>query len=116
MNSLISVDEKQGVTREEEGCAMGADRDMDSLTVSSNQETVNKTLTTSTWQTWRTLSAWTSRLAIWAYRERKYNIIEERAQLFNLLICTNLAVLYFPCLLFGRGILAGLEVLCHVGL
>lgn len=41
MSSFISIDEEEGVTREDEASAMRAVRDMDALTVSSYQETVS---------------------------------------------------------------------------
>lgn len=41
MSSFISVDEEEGVTREDEAGAMRAVRDLAALTVSSYQETVS---------------------------------------------------------------------------
>lgn len=41
MSSFISIDEEEGVTRIDETSAMRAVRDMNALTVSSNQETVS---------------------------------------------------------------------------
>lgn len=68
MSSLISIDEEEGVTREDEASAMRAVGDTDALTVSGYQETVDKTWTTSAWQPCRTLLAWVSKSAIWTYR------------------------------------------------
>lgn len=67
MCPLISIDEEEGVTREDEASAMGAVRDMDALAVSGYQKTVDKTRTISTWQPWKTFLAWVSMSALWAY-------------------------------------------------
>lgn len=42
MSSLISVDEKEGVTGEHEACSMRTLWDMDALAVSGYQETADK--------------------------------------------------------------------------
>lgn len=47
VGSLVSVDEEEGVTREHKAGATRAVRDTDALTVSSYQESVNKTRTAS---------------------------------------------------------------------
>lgn len=65
MGSLISVDEEEGVTRVDEAGVKRAVWDTDALTVSSYQESVNKTCTTSAWQPWKTLAAWVSKSAFW---------------------------------------------------
>lgn len=49
MSSLISVDEEEGVTRVHEASSLRTVRDMDALTMSSYQETVNKTWSTPAW-------------------------------------------------------------------
>lgn len=43
MSSLISIDEEEGVARVNEAGALRAFGDIDTLTMSSYQETVNKT-------------------------------------------------------------------------
>lgn len=67
MSPLISIDEEEGITREDEASAMGAVRDTDALAVSGYQKTVDKTWTTSTWQPWKSFFSGFSTSALWAY-------------------------------------------------
>lgn len=67
MSPLISIDEEEGVTREDEASAMGAVWDTDALAVSGYQKTVDETRTTSTRQPWKTFLAWVSTFSLRAY-------------------------------------------------
>lgn len=71
MSSLVSIDEEEGVTREDEGGATRTVRDLGALTVSGNQETVHITWTTYAWQPLTTLMAWVSKSAFRTCRRNK---------------------------------------------